>query len=335
MTIKRRRLVVGTLWLTLLAAGLIGTWRQQPQLRIVCSSIDELCQEWGRDFTRHTGIPTSVVRLSSGQALTRLQHRPGEFDVWHGGPAETYIAAADLGLLQSYRPAEVEETPVEYRDPNFRWTGTYRGMLGFCVNRDHLARLGIATPTSWEDLLDPRLAGMVTAPDPAQSGTGYTMLWTQVERLGSPDAAMEYLRRLDANIEHYSSSGIALAGITGRGEATVAITFTQHCERAKALGMPVETSYPRGITGFELGAVAIVASSPHRELAQRYVDYAHSRDAQTLRADRFPQLPARRDIPGAPALELPAGTQLYRLDMATAAARRQEMLGLYADRVRR
>lgn len=335
--LRRRRWIIGALWLALLAGGgaVIARADRSPVLSVVCSSIEDLCREWGRDFTQRTGLRVSVVRMSSGQALARIARGDGEFDVWHGGPSEFYAAAAQRGLLQAYRPAGSDAIPASLRSPDATWTGVYRGMLGFCSNTRVLNQLGVAIPHTWDDLLNPRLRGQVSVPDPQTSGTGYSWLWTQAHRAGIDDG-LRYVEQLDPNVLQYTLSGTAPAGIAGRGEAAVAVTFTQHCVKAHDQGFTdLAVSYPTGPTGSETGAVAIVRATGKRAAAQRYVDYAVSRPAQEL-GDSLDsaQLPTLPDAARDPRLELPATSSVLSEDPATAAAERADLLDAFARRVR-
>ena len=163
----------------------------------------------------------------------------------------------------------------------------------------------MGVPRSWDDLLAPALRHRVSLPSPVTSGTGYTWLSTQVQRLGGEQAALAYARALDPQVLQYTSSGLAPAGVVGRGEAVVAVTFTQHCVRAADAGMSdLVVSYPQEGTGFEIGAVAVLAHAADPDAAHAYVDWAISREAQTAGSEAVAvQLPTRDDVPSDARLE--------------------------------
>ena len=330
--------VVACLYLALLAwsAGTVWRFANRDALSVLCSSIEDLCQEWASTFTQETGIDVALVRLSSGEALARLT-RPGgtrEFDVWHGGPADTYVVARDRGLLALYRPAELETIPAAYRDPAGYWTGVYLGVLGFCSNRRALDRLGLPVPTSWDDLLVAPLRGAVSLPSPVTSGTGYTIVWTQRVRLGGDDEALAWFRALAPNVLQYTSSGTAPARVAGRGEAAVAVTFSQHCAKALGEGLSdLEISYPAEGTSIEVGAVAITSGAAQNVQARRYADFAVSRPTQQLGTrSSSSQLPTRADLPGDP--RLGAGVPLIAWDTEQAAGARERLTDRFVVEVR-
>lgn len=298
-----RRVITVMTYLGLMAwsISVVGIVSPRRHITVLCSSIEQVCREWSAEFTRLTHTEVRLVRMPTGEALARLS-RPGsaaDFDVWHGGPADSYEVAKQRGLLSPYRSPEAEAVPAEAKDPAGYWSGVYLGVLGFCSNEEVLRRLGLAVPTSWDDLLHPQLRGLVSVPSARTSGTGYAVVWSNRVRLGSDARAVDYLRKLHANVLQYTASGIAPARVAGRGEAAVAVTFSQHCIQAYDSGSSaLKVSYPRDGTTVEVGSVAIVAGARDELAARAYVDYALSRGAQSLGA----QLPTRKDLPADPRL---------------------------------
>ena len=69
---------------------------QEETLTVLCTPQEDWCQAITQAFEAETGIATSYVRLSSGEALARIRAsaEDPEFSVWWGGPADAYIAAA-------------------------------------------------------------------------------------------------------------------------------------------------------------------------------------------------------------------------------------------------
>jgi iron(III) transport system substrate-binding protein len=182
-------------------------------------------------FQAETGIPTSFVRMSSGEALARLRAgaEAPEFDVWWGGPADGQIAAAAEGLIEPYISPNAAAISDAQKAADGTWTGVYVGALGLCVNEQVIGELGIEVPDSWDDLLDPALVGNVSVAHPASSGTAYTTFYTQVLRLGGEDEAMAYMQQLHPNILQYTTSGSAPGQMAGRGEVAVGIIFSHDC----------------------------------------------------------------------------------------------------------
>lgn len=247
--------------------------------------MEDLCQEWAAAFTAESGIPTEFVRLSSGETVARLQATKDspEFDVWHGGPVDGYGAAAESGLIEAYKSPNRDAIPESYRDEDGYWTGVYVGVLGFCSNQVILDELGVGVPESWDDLLDPKLKGQVSAAHPSTSGTAFTTLWTHVVRGGGEDAGLEYMADLHPQILQYSKSGTAPGQIAGRGEVAVGLVFSHDCVKYHEEGMEdLVVSFPADGTGYEIGGVGIIAGTSQTDAAQQYVDWALTADAQNI-----------------------------------------------------
>ena len=142
----------------------------QPQkLIVLCGAQEDWCQLMTQTFQEKTGITTTYVRMSSGEAMARINASKDtpEFDVWHGGPADGYMVAKNDGLLEAYVSPNAEKIPAKFKDTDGYWTGVYVGALGFCSNKDVLDSLGVAVPQSWEDLLNPKLKSQIVIPQVA------------------------------------------------------------------------------------------------------------------------------------------------------------------------
>lgn len=255
-------------------------------LTVACGAMEDWCQAMTSAFSEKTGVKTNFVRLSSGETVARLNSAKDspEFDVWHGGPADGFGAAREAGLLEQYTPPNAEAIPEKYKDADGYWTGVYVGALGFCSNKASLDKLGVDVPTSWDDLLDPKLKGQVSTAHPSTSGTAFTTLWTQVTLdNGNEDGGLDYMRKLHNNVLQYSKSGTAPGQTAGRGEVAVGLVFSHDCVKYKEAGMTdLEVSFPKEGTGYEIGGVAVVKNSKNPAAAKAYADWALTAEAQDL-----------------------------------------------------
>lgn len=270
------------------------------ELAVLCSNDAEICDAWAAAFSERSGRDVTTARLPTSEALERIRHGEGlpEFDVWHGGGAEMYVEAAEEGLLAPYASPEAAAIPEKLRDPQHRWSGVYSSMLAFCVSPSALAATGAPVPRTWDDLLDPALAGQISTASPRTSGTAYTAMILQLDRLGE-DAGHDYLAALYGQVLQFTRSGTAPVQVVARGEAAVALSFSPYCEAARSAGHDVEVVIPHDGTAYEVGAVAVLADAPHAEAAREYVDYALSADGQRAAAGTgIAQIPTRSDLPG-------------------------------------
>ena len=253
-------------------------------LNVLCGAQEAWCLAMTSAFQKKTGITTKFVRLSAGEGLTRLvasKNNP-EFDVWHGGPNDTYISARTQGVLDTYKSPTRNMLKSQHKDADGYWTGVYMGALAFCSNTNELKRLGLRAPTSWNDLTSAKLKGNIMMAHPGTSGTAYTTLYSQVLRLGSEDAAIDFMKDMNKNVLSYTRSGAGPTGPLGRGEVAVGLVFSHDCTAAILRGNPLVVSFPKEGTGFEIGAVGLVKGGKNSDAGKAYIDFALSAEAQNL-----------------------------------------------------
>ncbi|MCC6614248.1 MAG: ABC transporter substrate-binding protein [Anaerolineae bacterium] len=310
--------VVALLLLTLIPAS-----AQEDSLTVLCTPQEDWCVAMTQAFQEKTGIETSYVRLSSGEALARIRATADnpEFSVWWGGPADAYIAAANDGLFESYESPNAELLDPRYVGADNMWYGVYVGATGFCSNVQVLEELGVDVPTSWQDLLNPALKGNVAMAHPATSGTAFTAFWTvitlEADKLeaeeagtgynedGTPtqaaiDNAFAYFAELNNNILQYTRSGLASGPMAGRGEIAVSVIFSHDCVKLQVEGFEgvLVTSFPEEGTGYENGGVAIITGGPEPEAARMFLDFTLSAEGQAtaLQVNAF-QIPTNPEAP--------------------------------------
>ncbi|NUR82584.1 MAG: ABC transporter substrate-binding protein [Nonomuraea sp.] len=330
------RPLAAALIVILLAAGC--STQRRDKITVACGAGERWCAMMVKRFSDATGVEADYVRLSAGEALERLKaaRQRQEFDVWHGGPADSYVAAQALGLLEPYVSDNAPQTRAGWADPGHHWSGVYAGVLGFCNNLAQLAKRGMKPVTSWRELLDERLRGAVAIAHPATSGTAYTALWTQAAlHDGDREAALSYMAALHPNVLRYNASGSQAAVQAAKGEAAVGVVFSHDCVAAQQQGYPgLQVTFPSEGTGYELGGVAVLAGAHNPAGARAYVDWALSPASQRLGPlVDFYALPANTTVPAHSKAADLAVVKLVRYDVAAAGAAKQALVAAFNTRV--
>lgn len=290
------------------------------------------------EFEKATGIDVKFVRLSAGETLARLQaeKKNPQASVWFGGPSDTFVAAVNEELLEKYQPEGVDSLPENFKDKKGYWTPIYVGALGFASNTEWLKGKGIEAPASWEDLLKPDYQGEITMAHPASSGTAYTVYATLVQLMGE-DEAIEYFKKMDQSMRQYTKSGSAPAKQAGLGETGVGISFAHDILAPKHEGYPIELSFPKDGTGYEVGAIGLIKSGPADEVtnAKKFIDWAISKKAQDLYAKsnsfRLPVNPDAEVPEGAVSL---SDLEVIEYDAVWAGENRDRLLKRFETEVR-
>ncbi len=222
----------------------------------------------------HKGSGVLASPPGSDEAFSVPMSAPGSFtqeqlDEWFG---ENKVGA---GLLY---------------DPEQYWIGTALSTFGIVYNRDVLSDLGLAEPTSFKDLTDPRYQSWIALCDPRQSGSITTTLDSILNNKGWDDG-WRLLRELCANTRYFTplstkppidvSQGEAAAGLAidfyGRGQAQSIVLPGEDPAYAR-----VGFVDPAGAVFVDADPVSVIRGGPSPELAWRFVEYCMTEEAQSL-----------------------------------------------------
>jgi iron(III) transport system substrate-binding protein len=254
-------------------------------LTILGSPDEEYVRGMVEAFERDTGVKTSYIRRSSGEALEmiRMGGAPS-YSVWWGGPIDGYIQALSEGLLEPYQPRSFGIIPRKYKNADGYWTGVYVGVLAIVVNERVLSEKGLPEPIGWADLVKLIYRGQIALSHPSTSGTAYTMLSTVLQLYGKDlDRGFNYFRAVHENAWGYERSGSAPVRIVGQGEAAIGVAFSHDIVAAIESGYTdLRVVYPAEGTGYEIGGMALLRGAPDPEAGKRFMDWALGASAQEL-----------------------------------------------------
>ena len=326
---RLRPLIVSLVVATLTCVGL-------AQNLVVYSSVDEEnARHLLAAFTADTGIQVQMVFLSAGPALSRIEaekNRP-QADVWFGAPSENHIIAKDRGLTQPYVSANADALTDIFKDAEGYWHAIYTNPQAVGVRTDVLESRGAAVPTRWADLLDPSYKGLIQMPSPQASGTAYNLILTLTTIMGE-DAAFDYMKALNANVQTYTQSGTAPSGALGVGETAVAIQFSPGFLKLVDEGFPVQVVFPSEGVGYEVAALSILKGATNLGAAEALVDWITSvKGQEALAAQKTYFMPIRTDVSAGPGVPSLADIKLVSWDPTYAADNRQRLVDRWVEEV--
>ena len=232
--------------------SLVEAAKAEGELVVYGSCEEDYLAAACENFEKLYGIKVTYQRLSTGEVQAKIEEENGNpsADVWFGGTTDPYNVVAAEGLLEAYEAENASHLlSQQYRDPDGYWYGIYKGILGFMVNRDELARKGLEEPKDWQDLLKDEYKGLV---------------W----------------------LSNYNTAGTAKLVINTTGECVIGIGFlhdgiTQIVDNGYT---NVDLVIPSSGTSFEIGATAIFKGAKHPNAAKLWIEYALSPDCVELAA---------------------------------------------------
>ena len=267
---------------------LIAAAQAEGELVVYGSCEEEYLAAACAHFQELFGITTTYQRLSTGEVEGKIEEENGNpsADVWFGGTTDPYNICAAKGLLEPYDAVNASHLVGDmYKDADNNWFGIYKGILGFMVNTDELARLGQEAPQDWADLLKDEYKGEIWLSNYNTAGTAKLVVNTMIQKYGH-DEGIKYLVDLDKNIEVYTKSGSGPSKNVGTGECIVGIGFLHD-----GITQIVDNGYtnvglviPSSGTSFEIGATAAFKGAAHPNAAKLWIEYALSPECVELAA---------------------------------------------------
>ena len=293
------------------------------QLNLYCSSPNTAwCQGMAIGFEKVTGTKVAVVQKATGEMLAQIKAERAnpKGDVWWAGPADSYLQAAEEGLLEEYRSPNVGQlydwaqriTDVSRN----RVAGVYGGILALGYNTEIGTKKKLPVPKCWKDLLDPALKGEVMLGNPNSSGSAYLMLASLVQVMGE-DEAFRFMADLNRNVTSYARSGIGPMTAVTRGEVYVGSTVLHGVINEIVRGFPVLPALPCEGVGYEVGSMAIVKGARNLDAAKKFYDWALTAEAQKIGLDvKEYAIPTNRAVPLPPQVPKLTDVKVIAYDFA-------------------
>lgn len=192
------------------------------------------------------------------------------------------------GMLEEIFP-QPDIAGANLYHPKLKWVGIVLSSFGIVYNNDRIAQLGLAAPTTWTDLIDPRYQSEVALADPSHSGSIGEAYNAILMRLGW-DEGWKVLRRVFANARYFSSvsTKVSVDVSTGQAATGMSIDFYGRFQASAVSGSTGQAlnrlGYidPPGMTKQNGDPVSILHGAPHHKLANDFVLWLLSKEAQRI-----------------------------------------------------
>ena len=307
----------------------------------ICSTDQPWCDLAASEFQKATGIKVLQTHRATGEALAQLRAEASnpKTDIWWGGTGDPFMQAADLGLLEAYRPTYLNDlhswSVRQYAMTHDMVGGFYTSAIGFGWNTELLKKKKLPEPKCWADMIRPEYKGDIEISHPASSGTAYTIVAGLVQMMGE-EQAFDYMKKLHKNISNYTRSGQAQAPNVAKGEVAIGITFMFNFEPWRHNHFPVKSVAPCEGTSYEIGGIAMVKGQRNKEAAKAYYDWLMSPKGQATggRANSL-QVPANKTFKPDPRIPLLDDVRLIKYDFEKygKAAERRRLLDRWTKEV--
>ncbi|NCC63423.1 MAG: extracellular solute-binding protein, partial [Spirochaetia bacterium] len=165
------------------------------------------------------------------------------------------------------------------------------------------------------------------------SGTATTMVYSLIEIMGEEEA-FDYMAKLNANIQTYTSSGTGPSKGVNVGDAAIGIQFSPAFFQMKASGQPIEIVFPSEGFGFEFPAASILKGAKNYEAAKIFMDWLVSKKGQDVLKDTgtyfYPVIDDAQIDPVMPAFST---LNVVGVDLAYYSSRKAELVERWVSEV--
>lgn len=278
-------------------------------------------------FTEDTGVKVEFIDMSSGEVLSRIKAEDGKpmADVWFGGGVDSFIAAKDEGLLESYNSKEAKTIPAQYKDEEGYWTGTSLVTVGFMVNEELLKEKGLDAPKTWDDLANPKYKGEIMMADPSISGTNYAMVSGLIQSMGE-EKAWDYFSKLNENIPFLAKRGSEPANKVCAGEFAIGVIPMTGEYFVMEDQFPIKTIYPQDVIPWVPAPVAMFKNATNSEAAKVFVDWALSENGQSFIQEKDARLMSRPEVEAVEDVKKLPVDKLVELNIKLVGSERENIL---------
>jgi len=230
-------------------------------------------------------IEVIVTNGSAGELTTRITGEAGnpQGDLVWGGMADS-DGQAYADIFEAWISEYDAQNMPGYTTPNGLYSMDHLSTVTFVINEELEAELGLKIE-SYEDLLDPKLKGMIATADPNSSSSAWNNLSNIFAVYGNDtEEAWAYIEKLMPNLVILGSSSGVFKN-TQAGEYVVGLTYEDGAVGLIRDGATnIRLQYPTNGTSASAFGCALVKGGPNPENAKKMIDFICSAEGQTALA---------------------------------------------------
>ncbi|MCR5090929.1 MAG: extracellular solute-binding protein [Oscillospiraceae bacterium] len=308
-------LLVGCMALLLAGCGGGGTGSGNNGDRVVIYTAAEderiayIQQELDKKFPN---VEIVIQSLGTGQLLSKLQAegKNSDCDIFY----DLEVVNAEIILnenpdlfvdLTDYDFSVYDASVTGYTDRHHRYAVNGKTAGAFLVNSRVLEEKGLSVPASYEDMLKPEYAGLISMPSPKSSGTGYSYYNGMITLLGREDG-MQYFESLNPNIKEYTTSGSAPAKAAVRGDVGIAYGLLWQCVNYANENEGMKVVIPDQGLAFDLFTMGMLSGHETKGSVKAVFDFLYN-DLNKPQCARFNPDKIYVDMPAAGIANYPVG----------------------------
>ena len=275
----------------------------QDELIIISPHPEGIEAEFGKNFEKwykeQTGRTVKTDWRDVGGTSSNYRFIESEFkrvpeginiDIFFGGGTDNYLRLSNNGWLHAYKlpEAQLEQMVQSFQgipiyDAEHQWYGAALSGFGIMYNEQLREMLQLPKATAWQDLGDLALLGRIGAADPRESGSAHMVYEIILQTLGW-DEGFALLTKMGGNVRGFSAGANAIPTDVVAGQVIygLAIDFYAYGQIAVVGADKIKYVVPADGTVITADPIAILKGAPNLPVAQKFLEFVLSEDAQKL-----------------------------------------------------
>ncbi len=275
----------------------------QDELIIISPHPEGIETEFGNNFEKwyeeQTGRTVKTDWRDVGGTSSNYRFIESEFkrvpdgigvDIFFGGGTDNYLRLSNNGWLNAYKLPETQLAQmtqsfqgIPFYDAKHQWYGAALSSFGIMYNEELREMLSFPKVTTWRDLGDVALLGKIGAADPRESGSAHMVYEIILQTLGW-DEGFALLTKLGGNVRGFSAGANAIPTDVVAGQVIygLAIDFYAYGQIAVVGADKIKYVVPADGAVINADPIAILKGAPNMPVAQKFLEFVLSEDAQKL-----------------------------------------------------
>jgi len=275
----------------------------QDELIIISPHPEGIETEFGNNFEKwyekQTGRTVKTDWRDVGGTSSNYRFIESEFkrvpdgisvDIFFGGGTDNYLRLSNNGWLHPYKlpEAQLDQMTQSFQgiplyDAAHQWYGAALSSFGIMHNEELREMLSLPKVKTWRDLGDVALLGKIGAADPRESGSAHMVYEIILQTLGWEEG-FALLTKLGGNVRGFSAGANAIPTDVVAGQVIygLAIDFYAYGQIAVVGADKIQYVVPADGAVVTADPIAILKGAPNLSVAQKFLEFVLSEDAQKL-----------------------------------------------------
>ena len=302
-SLRRCSVYIVTWGIVLCLLALPAVLFAQDELIIISPHPEGIEAEFGKNFEKwyeeQTGRTVKTDWRDVGGTSSNYRFIESEFkrvpeginiDIFFGGGTDNYLRLSNNGWLHAYKlpEAQLEQMTQSFQgiplyDAEHQWYGAALSSFGIMYNEQLREMLQLPKASAWQDLGDLALLGRIGAADPRESGSAHMVYEIILQTLGWEEG-FSLLTKIGANVRGFSAGANAIPTDVVAGQVIygLAIDFYAYGQIAIVGSDKIKYVVPADGTVITADPIAILKGAPNLPVAQKFLEFVLSEDAQKL-----------------------------------------------------